>query len=168
MRSADKFYEDMLKFQEQVEGKLMTMRAMEEQKQSKKSLLKVSSRNEFFERLFNESLKKPKDSMDETILSPNNLKVQRSRNDIVQHLYSDYFIRDSKLKTLQYRSQLQGQQEQAKAIDLSRSNLVLAHKVASSVKQAYQEMDLQSTDLLSFFNFVEIMTKLGYIKTLDE
>ena len=29
-------------------------------------------------------------------------------------------------------------------------------------------MGLSSDDLLSFFNFVEIMTKLGYISTFDE
>jgi len=33
---------------------------------------------------------------------------------------------------------------------------------------AYQEMRLQSTDLLSFFNLVEILTKLGYISKFDD
>ena len=38
---------------------------MEEKKQSKKSLLSVGGRKEFFDRLFNESLKKPKENTDE-------------------------------------------------------------------------------------------------------
>jgi hypothetical protein len=45
---------------------------------------------------------------------------------------------------------------------------VLANKITDSVKEAYTEMGLQQTDLISFFNFVEILTRLGYLTDFND
>lgn len=57
----------------------------------------MRNREELFERLHTEDLKKLKHSPNEKskVLSPS-----RTKDEIIQHLYSDYFVRDTKLKTL--------------------------------------------------------------------
>ncbi len=51
---------------------------------------------------------------------------------------------------------------------MGRTNLIIAQKIADSIKEAYSEMGLQQLDLISFFNFVEVMTKIGYAKDFNE
>lgn len=54
------------------------------------------------------------------------------------------------------------------AINLSRSKHILVARIQDYVKDAYQEMGLHSNDLISFFNLVEIMNKLGYINNCND
>jgi hypothetical protein len=44
----------------------------------------------------------------------------------------------------------------------------MAQKLAQSVNQAYLEMGLDLNDDLSFFYLVELLTKLGYVDSLDD
>ena len=45
---------------------------------------------------------------------------------------------------------------------------MLAQQISSTVRQAYAELNLQNNDLLSFFNFVQLMTQLGYVSSFND
>ncbi|CDW82183.1 UNKNOWN [Stylonychia lemnae] len=175
MRSPQKFYDDMLTFKQQRDLKVSTLRQLEEftikseASIKRGNLMNQKSRAEMFDRLHQEELKKLKLNN----LSPQSQVKQensssRTREEIVNHLYTDYFIRDTKLKSLQNQVFTQEHNQHQEAINLGRSNQVLANKIQSQVKQAYTEMELEQQDELSFFNLLELMTKCGYIDQFDE
>lgn len=68
-------------------------------------MISQKSREQFFDRLYQEELKKKKknDSEENNTATSSTVKNNnsRTRDEIVAHLYTDYFVRDTKLKTLQ-------------------------------------------------------------------
>eukprot|EP00347_Sterkiella_histriomuscorum_P020880 403336108 len=172
-RSPREFYEDMVNFQQQKEIKLNTMRKLEqmqlksEREKRLNSLSNQRSGDDLFERLHQEELKKLKKK--ELSLEPKKQNsTSRTRDEIVNHLYTDFFIRDTKLKTLQNHVFTDEEQLNKAAIDLTRSNQVLADKISDTIKQAYKEMKLQNIDELSFLNLVELLNRIGYVEQFDE
>ena len=96
----------MMKFEEEKNLRVKTMRKIEElmlQDQNvnnaRKPHLQGKNREEFFARLHSEELKKLQQNQGQDsgklLLSPT-----RTKEEIVQHLYTDFFIRDTKLKAL--------------------------------------------------------------------
>ena len=94
--------------------------------------------------------------------------TSRSRDQLVSHLYSDYFIRNQRLQTLRDQSKKRELEECQEAQRLARSNQVLNQRIIVQVKQSYQEMGLQNSNNLSFFNLIELMTRLNYVINLDD
>lgn len=51
---------------------------------------------------------------------------------------------------------------------MTRSNQVLANKIADTIKSAYKEMGLNNNDDLSFLNLVELLNRIGYVENFDD
>ena len=77
-----------------------------------------------YERLHSEELKKRKKQSEERTPQRQGTPISttRSQVDVVNHLYTDYFLRNEKLKSLQQFVKSQDQKVKKEAYDLKRSN----------------------------------------------
>jgi len=66
--------------------------------------------------------------------------VTRSKDAVVKHLYTDYFTRNEKLKTLQQFVRKEIETSQKNAVDLKRANQVLGNKIALKVREACRNL----------------------------
>ena len=90
---------------------------------------------------------------------------EQSKAELLNSLYSDHFAREQKRQAIQDQEL---QRIKNSKVDLTRSKVILANKIASQTYQAYQQISKvkprkeTAIDRICFFR---ILSKLGYIRT---